>query len=485
MTRSHQIIGWLNDACQAYGDVIAVSDGDEDLTFAAFKQTADDLSARLSAAGLRQDEPVLVAISNRGRDVAAFLGIWQAGGVVVPIHRRTPVRNVSDAAQKTGARFSVNLRGDLPTTHGEVPETGIIVLTDEISEDRPILRGAAFIVFTSGTTGFPKGVVQGHRAYARKLDMIRDTIGFGSGGRTLSPLQLCFSFGHWVALLTLIQGGTLVLRSRFEPDDFLRDIRAGVTRTAMVPTMLRALQNSVRAEQGAAANGRGGFDGLVMLGGEVLQPALGRWLRRAWPEARPWDIFGLSETCTCDFFLSPEEFDAGLGTIGRPGAGIRYRFAPEDGELLIRTPYAMRGYLDAPGVTEMAYDDGYFRTGDLARETETGWVKLIGRSKDIVVKGGNKIAPLEVEAVVLEHPHVAAALAAGVHDQEGGEALHLAVVAKQGTQIDPAGLSAWAAERLERYKLPDHIHLCADLPTGRTGKADRQALRDRVLEKTI
>ena len=131
-------------------------------------------------------------------------------------------------------------------------------------------------------------------------------------------------------------------------------------------------------------------------------------------------------------------------------------------------------------MTAEAFDGAYFRTGDLARRLDSGDVQLIGRRQDMVNRGGNKVAPLEVERVFLEHPEIAAALATGVEDPLKGETLHLMVVLAAGATATPDALRQWGRQRLDRYKVPDAVHIATTLPQGRTGKADRQALRDAL-----
>jgi acyl-CoA synthetase (AMP-forming)/AMP-acid ligase II len=141
----------------------------------------------------------------------------------------------------------------------------------------------------------------------------------------------------------------------------------------------------------------------------------------------------------------------------------------------------MLGYLDAPEATAAAFDGGWFRTGDLARERPDGRIELVGRAKDLILRAGNKISPLELERVFAEHRDVAAVLATGAPDGAKGEAIHLLVVPREGAELERQRLVDWARERLDRYKLPDHVHVATELPLGRSGKADRGALR-RLLE---
>ena len=136
----------------------------------------------------------------------------------------------------------------------------------------------------------------------------------------------------------------------------------------------------------------------------------------------------------------------------------------------------MAGYLDDPAQSAAAFVDGYFRTGDLATVRSDGYVQLVGRSKDVVSRGGNKIAPLEIENLFAQHESVFAALAFGVPDQRLGESLHLMIIARD-RNLSERDLREWAKDRLERFKIPDVFHFVETIPAGRTGKADRGAAR--------
>ncbi|MGH6881637.1 MAG: class I adenylate-forming enzyme family protein [Hypericibacter sp.] len=468
----------LIEACGRSGIAPALVGADETIDYRSFANSAGETAESLRKARIEADEPVLLAVSNRVRDLAGLCGIWLAGGVAVPVHRTSLEATVAALARRTGARLLVNmhpdravpasLAADTPVTSRGVPPP-----------PRPLLAGAAYILFTSGSTGEPKGVVLAHDRFSRKLDMIDAALAFVAGERTLLPLQLTFIFGHWVSLLILLRGGTLELCEKFEAPVALEHLAGTrVRRVALVPTMLRALLPVAEARAGAR------YSGAIMVGGEPLPAALGRRYRALWPAAALGDIYGLTETGSCDFFLPPEEYDEAAGSIGRPGPGIEFRLSPGDGELQIRTPTAMRGYLDAPEPTAAAFDEGWFRTGDLARSRADGRVELVGRAKDLIFRGGNKISPLELERVFAEHPEVAGALAVGAPDALKGEALHLLIVPREGARLDQARLIDWARERLERFKLPDHIHFAAELPLGRSGKADRATLRQLIQAKT-
>lgn len=466
----------LLDACRRFADRPALADARESLTYRAFAETAVALGRAPGLADIRSGEPVLVVVAGRVHDPIGFLAVWCAGGVVVPVHRSAAESTVRDLIRRTGARYVVDSDRHalpLPTVEGMGPvfRTGLAAPPAD-----PMLDGAAWIVFTSGSTGEPKGVVHGHDVWSAKLDAIGAEIGMVADAPTILVLQSTFIFGQWLSCLALLAGGTLCIRDRFDPAAVLSDL-VGDARIGVVPTMLRRLRTIVGTASFPA------FAGDILSGGEPMPVDLAAWVRATWPNASLWDLYGSTEMGSCDFFVRPGEWGEAVGTIGRPGPGIEVRVDPETGELLVRSPYAMRGYFRDPDRTRAAYRDGYFRTGDAAEILPDGQVRLVGRLGDMINRGGIKISPLEIERAFMESPDISAALAAGVPDPIRGEALHVFVVPRSGAALDPAILLDWARSRMDRTKVPDGIVVGADIPTGRTGKADRVALRALILSQ--
>jgi acyl-CoA synthetase (AMP-forming)/AMP-acid ligase II len=442
----------LGDALKPAGHAVESTSGES--------QRADSLLAlaervRLALAErhVAPHEPIHVSIGNRPSDLGALLGVWQAGAVAVPIHALAASSTVARVQRISRARFLLD--GDRLDAIGQAPPP-----------DRALLRDAALVIFTSGSTGEPKGVVIGHRRLADKLAVLDLLLKIEANDVMLCPLQLTFIFGLWVSLLTLMKGARLILVPKFTGDAIARGL-ADATVLAGVPSMFRTLltHSDVTAPKLRA----------ILSGGEVLAPVLAHALAKFSPAAIH-DLYGLTETGSCDFHVGPADQPHGFGTIGHPTERVTFRIDSKTGELQIRTPFGMLGYLDNPALTEASFDGGYFKTGDLARLTADGAVALIGRAKDIISRGGNKIAPLEIDNLLAEHPDIAAALCAGVADERLGEVVHAVIVPRAGACLDAAALRDWLLARTERFKVPDVFYFRDALPSGASGKADRRAV---------
>ena len=282
---------------------------------------ADRVERALTGRGVAQNEPVHVIIGNRASDLGALLGVWQAGAVVVPVHASAAPSTIERVQRASRARLSID--GDR-----------LDVLSHLAPPNRALLRDAALVIFTSGSTGEPKGVVIGHRRLADKLAVLDRLLKIRSNDVVLSPLQLTFIFGLWVSLLALMKGARLLLVPKFTSDAIERCLVES-TVLAGVPTMFRALLADSAA---TAPNLR-----LILTGGEVLAPGLAQAMRRLAPGAIH-DLYGLTETGSCDFCLSPANQPHGFGTIGHPTDRVVFRIvrdgrevaAGETGELQIR-----------------------------------------------------------------------------------------------------------------------------------------------------
>ncbi|MDI5963965.1 fatty acid--CoA ligase family protein [Streptomyces sp. SL13] len=492
----HRLERFVLAAGERYGGEVAIRAADGETTYAALAEATAENGRRLT--GVR-GRAVLVAVGNTRDDLAAIAGVWAAGGVAVPVARSSPLPVMREIADRTGSEVLVT-GGPLPAEWRGALGAGPVhaILRDTaLKVPAELDRNQAFVAFTSGSTGRSKGVVVPHRAFAEKLAAIQSVLPFAPGETTLQPLQLHFAFCHWTSLLTLATGGTVHLVERFAARQVLENLARPVARIPVVPTMLRLILREVQeAPDGAdlaAACAAAGSPTTWIAGGEPLPSGLGRRFRELFPHAGIADVFGLSETSTSDFILTPDRYDACAGTLGdRPSPGVEARVARPDGstcgegepgELLLRTPYLMTGYLDDPETTAAAMSGSWFRTGDLAEWTPQGRLRLVGRTKNLIVRGGIKVAPLEIEAVYSGYPGCHGALAVGLADPVLGERIHL-IMAVTGESPDISALRDWGRRHLDRGKLPDVVHRVDSLPLGRTGKVDRVCGHDLVRQRT-
>lgn len=474
----------LDTAFRGFGQATAVCGASMTLTYRQLADHAHGIAVRLLAKGMTKDEPVHLFVSNQPLDIAALLGIWLAGGVAVPIHRTTPPSIAAGFQQRTHARFLVDFRTEIDDANP------LTVIATEAPPERSLLDAAALIVFTSGSTGVPKGVVVTHKAFLGKMEQVDSLLNFKLGERTLLTLNITFSFGLWVSLLTLLRGGMLVMQSKFEPDTFLDAlVTERITRVGMVPTMMRVLFSNARHEAAIDRVTQQGCLRQILIGGESLGRSLANTIRKSFSKTDLIDIYGLTETATCDFFAFPSDYARYPGSIGRPSPNVRFRIVDSEdqpvdagtvGELQIRSPYLMHGYLDDSALTTAAYREGWFKTGDLGRVVDGQVVELMGRLKEVISRAGNKVTPVEIEQSICSHADVAAAMAVGIDDPLLGQRIHVLLVPRSGSTLSLNAIRKHLEMHLERFKHPDFYYRAEALPLGRTGKADREQFKASI-----
>ena len=439
------------------------------LCMADIQQMAKDASEALNKLGLCSSEPVLIPVGGQAEDIAAILAVIEAGGVAVPFHRKSHSDLRGHLESATLARFVLSKpnpeKRSLPAP---------LAISEALPPKRPLLDRAAMITYTSGSTGKPKGVVLSRNRISAKFVTICEAIKMGRDPVAVVPLQLQFSFGQWGTFLPLMMGGTVHITARFSADwanQIIRD--QPVTHFAVVPTMLRLMVEGERDTTHMR----------ILTGGEAVNSKLSSAIFQRWPNATVNGIYGLTETGTCDLFRFDRADLPSDDSLGYPAKQIQVMTDPVTSELLIQSPYAMLGYLDMPELTHETMYDGWIKTGDIAEINKDGSVSLRGRIKDLINRGGNKVAPIEVEAIFADHPAISAVLVTGVPDPQFGEAIHMLVVPKNAIAPNKQTLIDWAKNRTDRFKLPDVVHYGESLPLGPNGKADRNALRCRILSQ--
>lgn len=474
----------LRESCKHHGTRRAVSGPHGSISYGELEQQARAVADRLIKAGLAAYEIVHVKVSNQAMDIAALLGVWLANGVAAPIHRDAARTTHSRIHEKTRARFEVDIGP--PAT----AESWIRAIGDLPPPPRPLLEGAALVIFTSGSTGEPKGVVISHRAFHGKIREIDRLLRFQADDTTLLVLNIAFSFGLWIALLTLLKGGRIVMLGKFDARSLLGILdEERITRVGMVPTMIRSFLTNPSLTDLVHTVGDSGALRQIVVGGEALGHDLARNIAARFPNTELVDVYGSTETSTSDFMAFPTDRALSPSCIGQPSGGVRFMIrdaagkpvpAGQPGELLIQSPYLMSGYLADSTLTQAAFLNGWFRTGDLARQIDDTRVELVGRIKELINRGGNKIAPSEIETVLCRHDNIAQVIITGLPDAMLGERIHAGIVPKTDAPLGRDDLTRFLSDTLEKFKLPDYFYVIPEIPNNGNGKVDRKRFGEMI-----
>ncbi|GAA4659819.1 long-chain fatty acid--CoA ligase [Amycolatopsis dongchuanensis] len=476
--------------------------GDQALTYAELDRQARQVAEAVRARGIRPGDRVALVSPNLLAFPVVYYGLLMAGAVVIPLNpllkerelafifgdsgttavftwegsEQLPVLgNVRRAAAATPSVREVFALGELPDLLAPFPGTAEAEPT--AAED------PAVIIYTSGTTGTPKGAVLSHLSLLLNARMKELLIPKHEHDVVLVALPLYHIFGQTSVLNGNVHSGaTLVLLPRFDPDTAL-DLLVGhrVTLFSGVPSMFQAfLQTDPEGTRlcKAAETIR-----LITSGGASLPVAVFERFERVCG-LRIRQGYGLSETSPTVTFC-PWDEPIRPASVGKPVWGVDIRVVDRDdrpvpagtvGEIVIRGHCLMLGYHNRPEATAEAIRDGWFHTGDLGRFDEDGWLYVVDRAKDLILRGGYNVYPAEVEQVLLSHPAVAMTAVVGEPHERLGQEVVAHVVPRAGARIDPDELSAYARERLAEYKYPRRIVVRDELPMTSTGKILKRAL---------
>lgn len=327
------------------------------------------------------------------------------------------------------------------------------------------------LVYTSGTTGEPKGALYTASAMVANIDAAIDAQGFDAETRTLAALPLFHVGGLCIQVLpTLAAGGAVRLQPRFEPQAWFDGVAEWrPTTSLLVPAAMRALIEHPRWAQADLASLR-----FVNSGSQIVPRALiEAFHARGVPVAQ---VYGATETGPVTLVLRPDEATAHVGTVGKPALNVELRLV--GGEVQVRAPNLARAYHRREN--DEAFADGWFRTGDLARVDADGYYEIVGRAKELIISGGENIHPAEIENIVAERPEVAECAVLGVKDAHWGEVPVLALALRPGWALDEAALQRLFDERLARFKHPRRVIVVDALPRTALGKVQRTRLMQQV-----
>ncbi|WP_353946648.1 long-chain fatty acid--CoA ligase [Streptomyces sp. HUAS MG91] len=483
----------LARSARSHPDRTAVREGDTALTYARLDDLTARFAARLRARGLRVGDRVAVALPNVVHFPVVYYGTLRAGGVVVPMNPLLKADEMAFVLRDCGARIVVSAPGCAAEAASAADRAEAVCLVADPEEFDALLRATAplegavesagddtaVILYTSGTTGTPKGAELTHRnLVTNALTTARTLLRAGPDDVLFGGLPLFHAFGQTCALNAAVASGAcLTLLSRFDAAQALETLRRdAVTVFLGVPTMYTALLRA--GVPGVLPHLR-----LAVSGGASLPVELLHSTERELG-VTVLEGYGLSETSPVACFNPPDR-PRRAGSIGHPVRGVELRLVGEDGrdvgpgevgELAVRGENVMKGYWNRPDATRLAFRDGWFHTGDLARVDEDGYYFVVDRTKDVVIRGGYNVYPREIEEVLYRHPDVSEAAVVGVPDPTHGEEVAAVVVLRPGATTTADTLRSHVKERVAAYKYPRIVRLVDALPKGATGKILKRAV---------
>jgi len=510
------------DTAERFGDRLAVVDGDTRLTWAGLHDEAQTFGAGLVASGVEPGDRVALWAPNSVEWIVALLGLLQAGAVLVPVNTRFKGVEAADILSRSRARVLVTVTDflgtdylgmlggtgtplpDLQTTvvaRGPAP-AGAVAWGDLLGRATGATRAAlsqrsaalsdgypSDILFTSGTTGSPKGVVMTHgRTRCVATDWVAMT-GLGPDDRYLMVNPYFHMFGLKAGILASVAAGaTMLPEPVFDVDRVLARV-AGEQVTVLPgpPTLYQSILDHPARDDHDLSSLR-----VAVTGAADIPVALIRRIADELPFPTIVTGYGLTEAGTASA-TGPDDDAATIATTvgrARPGFEVRIVGADDDlpvgetGEILLRGPSVMSGYLDDPAATAEALSpDGWLRTGDLGVLDERGCLRIVGRAKDMFIVGGFNAYPAEIEDHLLRHPDVRQAAVIGIPDERLGEVGMAFVVTRSGDPAVGPDILVWCRDQIANYKVPRAIEIVDELPVNAAGKVEKITLRARAARR--
>ena len=487
---SENLASILTETAEKHGDKTAFKLDDVELNYQMLDEGSARVAGLLKSKGIEPGDRVGLMMPNVPYFPAIYFGILRAGAVVVPMNVLLKGREVSFYLGDPEAKVLFAWGDFAEAAEAGAEDAGaetILVKPGEfeklLADQEPVREVAerdagdtAVILYTSGTTGKPKGAELTHANLYRNSKGVSEKLGEMSGEDVLlGALPLFHSFGQTCCMNSAISvGATVTMLPRFDPEKALEIIqRDKVTLFQGVPTMYNAMLHCSSAEGADCSSLR-----ICMSGGAAMPAELMRAFEEKF-DCMILEGYGLSETSPVASFNHPDK-ERKPGSIGTPIEGVEMQVWDDDGnevpqgeigEIVIRGHNIMKGYWNRPDANKEAIDDdGWFRTGDMAKVDEDGYFFIVDRKKELIIRGGYNVYPREIEEVLYEHPAIQEAAVVGVEDESLGEEVGAAVVLKQGETLEADEVKSYVKEQVAAYKYPRKVWFVDELPKGPTGK---------------
>ncbi|CCM79978.1 MULTISPECIES: class I adenylate-forming enzyme family protein [Rhizobium] len=474
---------------------IAIVHEGEAIGYALLLSRIEDVIARLSSLGIGKGDVFAVFGQNHPEQIYCYYAAAKIGAVFVPVNPNLTAPEVAYNFKHSGAKVLFFDDYVKEIARQAVPEDKLLPISELTAEpsiaEHPHARidveDDFIITYSSGTTGNQKAVVLDQRCQIGVAASLSTMWGVSDNDVTLVALPLGYIFGLSTAAATALSvGGTVVLLRRFHPRDVLEAFNTySVTVYHGVPTMFSMMMEYCEQRDLSfdLSNSR-----LLICSGAPLPEAVsarfeakfGKPLQNYYALTEVTPVFGR-------YYDDPTPLPA--GAIGRAGPGVTVKIMNPDGtecelgeagEAYVRGPSTVKRYAKDEAMTAAALQDGLFRTGDLVRQDKDGFYYIVGRIKDIIIRGGHNISPAEVEQTIISHPSVQDAAVVSVLDRIFGEVPIAFVVLRANTVLSPEELIAYLDQKLSDFKVPRTIYFESELPQGKTGKVDKKALKARA-----
>jgi fatty-acyl-CoA synthase len=507
----HNCASWLGRHAAQHGSRLALADAQRRLDYAALEARVQRAAAVLAERGIGRGDRVALLLRNRSAYLELVFAAARLGAIAVPLNARltpaeirhpladcTPRLLAYEAALGQVADAACAAVAEPPRERlvcGDEQETyeGALAAATPHGDVAPVTRDdPMLLMYTSGTTGKPKGALLPHRKTLYNSRNAEIFFGLTAADRVLVALPLFHSFGLAIlSIPTLYAGGSVFLQARFDPARVWSTVaQERITFFGGVPTMFRALLGALEAapEPIDLSSLRFLFTAGAAIPVELVRAfeAHGLVLKQG---------FGQTETSIL-CCLDARDAVRKAGSVGRPVRHAEVRVVKldsldepperwrdaavgETGEIVVRGPITMIGYWQRPEETAQVLRGEWLRTGDLASVDDEGFLTLVGRARDMYISGGENVYPAEIEAVYEEHPAIREIAVVGVPHERWGEVGHAFCVPEAGASLDPEALRAWGAERLAGFKLPVHWSAVEALPRTETGKVQKHRLVGR------
>jgi long-chain acyl-CoA synthetase len=482
------LAGILTASAERDPDHVAIKLDDIELSYGALDGASAHIAGLLAEHGFSRGDRVGIMLPNVPYFPVIYYGVLRAGGIVVPMNPLLKKREVAYYLSDSGAKLLFAWHGFAEEAEAGAAEAGaecLLVTPGEFEQqvgaatpDTTVVDTAdddtAVLLYTSGTTGQPKGAELTHANLTLNAQGSRDLFDLGSDAIVLGALPLFHSFGQTCGMnATIGGGGTLTLIPRFDPAKALEIMqRDKVNVFQGVPTMYGAMLHHPERESYDVSSLK-----LCGSGGSAMPVELLHGFDEAFG-CKILEGYGLSETSPVASFNHADR-ERKPGSIGTPIKNVEMKVVNDEGEevaqgevgeIVIRGYNVMKGYWQRPDATADTIINGWLHTGDMGRVDEDGYFYVVDRKKELIIRGGYNVYPREVEEVLYEHPEVREAAVLGVPHDEYGEEVGAAVALKEGATTTPEELRDYVKGQVAAYKYPRLVWLVDDLPKGPTGK---------------